>query len=190
LQRAGAGPPERTWTLGGIAIDQVSKYKYLGVVYQEDGSWQAHAKGACKDASSLWVLEATAVMQQSADKGQTAHGSDLHLFRSCMAWVTTKAVKDKMSAVVKKSPQHSSPASRDCSSDVLYGDTGLLPPVYSLMLPNCVGSTDQNMEAGRWPKEALRFSFEGSRGVGRPKVGTDWCGNVKSITEQIQHTLI
>jgi hypothetical protein len=37
--------------------------------------------------------------------------------------------------------------------------------------------------------EALRFSFEGSRGVGRPKVGTDWCGNVKSITEQIQHTL-
>jgi hypothetical protein len=60
--------------------------------------------------------------------------------------------------------------------------------MYSLMLPNCVGSTDaQNMEAGRWPKEALRFSFEGSRGVG-PKVGTDWC-NVKSITEQIQHTL-
>jgi hypothetical protein len=32
-------------------------------------------------------------------------------------------------------------------------------------------------------KEALRFSFEGSRGG--PKVGTDWCGNVKSITEQI-----
>jgi hypothetical protein len=26
-------------------------------------------------------------------------------------------------------------------------------------------------------KEALRFSFEGSRGVGRPKV--NWCGNVK-----------
>jgi hypothetical protein len=31
--------------------------------------------------------------------------------------------------------------------------------------------------------------IRGSRGVGRPKVGTDWCGNVKSITEQIQHTL-
>jgi hypothetical protein len=61
---------------------------------------------------------------------------------------------------------------RDCSSDVLYGDTGLLPPVYSLMLPNC-GSTDAvEHGAGRWPKEALRFSFEGSRGVGRPKVGT------------------
>jgi hypothetical protein len=43
-------------------------------------------------------------MQQSADKGQTAHGSDLHLFRGHV-WRgsgTTKAVKDKMSAVVKK----------------------------------------------------------------------------------------
>jgi hypothetical protein len=34
-----------------------------------------------------------------------------------------------------------------------------------------------------------RVLIRGSRGVGRPKVGTDWCGNVKSITEQIQHTL-
>jgi hypothetical protein len=41
---------------------------------------QAHAKGACK-AGSLWVLEATAVMQQFADKGQTAHGSDFIYFR-------------------------------------------------------------------------------------------------------------
>jgi hypothetical protein len=129
------------WTLGGIAIDQVSKYKYLGVVYQEDGSWQAHAQGAAK-MQAAWVLEATAVMQQSADKGQTAHGSDLHLFRGHV-WRgsdTTKAVKDKMSAVVKLS-QHSSPASRDCSSDVLYGTLGYFHPVYSLML-NCVGSTD------------------------------------------------
>jgi hypothetical protein len=42
------------------------------------------------------------------------------------------------------------------------------------------------MEAGRWPKEALRFSFEGSW-CGRP--GWARTGNVKSITEQIQHTL-
>jgi hypothetical protein len=41
---------------------------------------------------------------QSADKGQTAHGSDLHLFRGHV-WRgrdTTKAVKDKMSAVRKQ----------------------------------------------------------------------------------------
>jgi hypothetical protein len=61
---------------------------------------------------------------------------------------------------------------------------GILP--ISLMLPNRAGSTCQNDEVGRWPKrEAPAISLRW-----RPaKVGTDWCGNVKSITEQIQHTL-
>jgi hypothetical protein len=85
-----------------------------------------------------------------------------------------------MSAVVKKALRSILALHpRDCSSDVLYGDTGLLPPG---VLIDAAKLCCQNMEAGRWPKEALRFSFEGSRGVGRPKVGTDWCGNVKSIT--------
>jgi hypothetical protein len=114
-------------------------------------------------------------MQQSADKGQTAHGSDLHLFRGHV-WRgsvdTTKAVKDKMSAVVKKALRSILALHpRDCSSDVLYGDTGLLPPGVLIDAAKlCWQHRCQNMEAGRWPKEALRFSFEGSRGVGRPKV--------------------
>jgi hypothetical protein len=66
---------------------------------------KAHAK-----MQALRVLEATAVMQQSADKGQTAHGSDLHLFRGHV-WRGKcghdKAVKDKMSAVVRSSPPSS-----------------------------------------------------------------------------------
>jgi hypothetical protein len=111
-------------------------------------------KGACKDASSLWVLEATAVMQQSADKGQTAHGSDLHLFRGHV-WRgsvdTTKAVKDKMSAVVKKALRSILALHpRDCSSDVLYGDTGL-PPGVLIDAAKLCWHRCQNMEAGRWP---------------------------------------
>jgi hypothetical protein len=114
-----------------------------------------------------------------ADKGQTAHGSDLHLFRGHVWRGRHEAVKDKMSAVVKKALRSILALHpRDCSSDVLYGDTGL-PPGYSLMLPNCVGSTDARTWRLADGPEALRFSFEGSRGVGRPKVGTDWCGNVK-----------
>jgi hypothetical protein len=65
-------------------------------------------------------------MQQS-DTGQTAHGSDLHLFRGHVwrgSGDTTKAVKDKMSAVVKKALRSILALHpRDCSSDVLYGDT-------------------------------------------------------------------
>jgi hypothetical protein len=100
---------------------------------------------------------------------------------ACMARKcdTTKAVKDKMSAVVKKALRSILALHpRDCSSDVLYGDT--TSTRCSLMLPNCAGSTD----ARTWrpmAQEALRFSFEGSRGVGRPKVGTDWCGNVNPL---------
>jgi hypothetical protein len=88
----------------------------------------------------------------------------------------------------ESSPQHSSHHPETALLTFCTGTLGYFHPVYSLMLPNCVGTDLENMEAGRWPKEALRFSFEGSRGVSRPKVGTDWCGNVKSITEQIQHT--
>jgi hypothetical protein len=130
------------WTLGGIAIDQVSKYKYPGVVYQEDGSWQAHAQGAAKMQAAM-VLEATAVMQQSADKGQTALMVQTFIYSAVMYGAevdTTKAVKDKMSAVVKLS-----------SILALHPETALLTfctghwatsTGYSLMLPNCVGSTD------------------------------------------------
>jgi hypothetical protein len=80
-------------------------------------------------------------MQQSADKGQTAHGSDLHLVPVIWrgSWDTTKAVKDKMSAVEESSRSTLHP---DCSSDVRTGTLGYFHPVYSLMLPNCVGSTD------------------------------------------------
>jgi hypothetical protein len=66
------------------------------------------------------------------------------------------------------------------------GTLGYFHLVYSLMLP-VLAAQMQTWRLADGPRR-LRFSFEGSRGVGRPKVGTDWCGNVKSITEQIQHT--
>jgi hypothetical protein len=91
------------WTLGGIAIDQVSKYKYLGVVYQEDGSWQAHAQRRCKAKpmgtgghccrSSLPTK--VRLLVQTFIYSAVMYGAEV--------WDTTKAVKDKMSAVVKLS---------------------------------------------------------------------------------------
>jgi hypothetical protein len=53
-------------------------------------------------------------MQQSADKGQTAHG-ETFIYPVVMArkWGLTKAIKDK-DVSGQKAPQHSSPASRDC----------------------------------------------------------------------------
>jgi hypothetical protein len=139
LQRAGEGP-ERLDTRHHI--DQVSKYKYLGVVYQEDGSWQAHAQKALKDASSLWVLEATAVMQQSADRSTVLMVQTFISSMNHVAQGHDEAVKDKMSAVVKKALRilalhPETPLLTFCT-----GTLGYFHPVYSLMLPNCVGSTD------------------------------------------------
>jgi hypothetical protein len=64
-----------------------------------------HTRKGAWNASSLWVLEATAVMQQSADKGRLLMVQTF-IYSAVMygaeVWDTTKAVKDKMSAVVKK----------------------------------------------------------------------------------------
>jgi hypothetical protein len=128
----------------------------------------------------------TSVMQQSADKVRLLMVQTF--IYSAVVWrgsVRHDEGGQRQDVSGRKALR--SPASRTALLTFCRGHWAT-STVYSLMLPNCVGRIS-NMEAGRWPKEALRFSFEGSRGVGRPKVGTDWCGNVKSITEQIQHTL-
>jgi hypothetical protein len=104
--------------------------------------------------------------------------------RSCMASVGHDEGGQRQDVSGRKKALRSILAlhPRDCSSDVLYGDTGLLPPGVLDAAKLCWQHRSPE-HGGRWPKEALRFSFEGSRGVGRPKVGTDWCGNVKSITD-------
>jgi hypothetical protein len=122
-------------------------------------------------------------------QGQTAHGSDLHHSLTIMygSGVWNRTVGQDNQRREEKLSQHSSPASRDCSSGVLYGTLGYFHPVYS-MLPNCAGSTDaRTWRLADVPKEAA-ILIRGSRGGRRPKVEHGLVGNVKSITEQIQHT--
>jgi hypothetical protein len=87
--------------------------------------------------------------------------------RSCMArkWDTTKAVKDKMSAVVKKALRSSILAlhPRD-SPDVLYGDTAT-----STRLIDAAKLCWQHRCQNRLARGEALFSFEVA-GVGRPKV--------------------
>jgi hypothetical protein len=142
-------------------------------------------KGACRCKQPSVVLEATAVMRQSPTKVNCFHGSTLHLFpRSCMARKcgTTRAVKeDKMSAVALRSILACIP--RLLLQTFCTGTLGYFHPVYSLMLPNCVGSTDAKW---RLADEGAAILIRGSRGVGGLRVGTDWCGN-ESITEHPAH---
>jgi hypothetical protein len=116
--------------------------------------------------------------QQSADKGQTAHGSDLHLFRGHVwrgVWKDTTKVKDKMSAVVKALRSILAHI-RDCSSDVLYGTLGYFHGVF-VMLPNCW--QHRSLEHGGWPMaQGAAILIRGVAVVSAGlKVSTDWCGN-------------
>jgi hypothetical protein len=108
-------------------------------------------------------------MQQSADKGQTAPVQTFICTRGRMARKCGTRRRSKTSAVVKKALRSIQPCTRDCSSDVLYGDTGLLPPGVLIDAAKLLAA---QTEHGGWPmaQERLRFSFEGSRGVGRAKV--------------------
>jgi hypothetical protein len=85
---------------------------------------------------------------------------------------TTKAVKDKMSAVVKKALRSILALHpRDCSSDVLYGDT---TSTRWPLMPNCVQHRCQNMELADGPRR--RAILIRGYGVGRPVARTG--GNV------------
>ena len=42
------------WTLGGVTIEQASTHEYLGVVFQEDGSWGAHAQKALSKMEAVY----------------------------------------------------------------------------------------------------------------------------------------
>jgi hypothetical protein len=99
------------WTLGGIAIDQVSKYKYLGVVYQEDGS-AGTRKRRLQRCGSLWVLEATAHAAVSPTKVRLLMVQTF-IYSAVMygAEVWEGGQRQDVSGRKESSPQHSSPAS-------------------------------------------------------------------------------
>jgi hypothetical protein len=171
------------WTLGGIAIDQVSASKYPGVVYQEDGSWQAYRQKALAKMKQPMGTEATKLTCSSLPTKVRLFMVQTFIYSAVMYGAevdTTKAVKDKMSAVVKKALRSIlSPASPRLLFDVP-GDTGLLHPVYSLMpLQTVLAATTEH---GGWPMaQGGNDSHSRVAGVGRPKVGTDWCGNVNPL---------
>jgi hypothetical protein len=100
-RRRTAGTPGH---LGGIAIDQVSKYKYPGVVPGRRIMAGTRAKALAKmqaaygywrplSCSSL-PTKVRLLMVQTFIYSAVMYGAEV--------WDTTKAVKDKMSAVVKK----------------------------------------------------------------------------------------
>jgi hypothetical protein len=108
IQRAGAGPPEH---LDTRSPHQVSTYKYPGVVYQEDGSWQYAQRRSqrCKQPRGTGGhLPRAAVCRQRSDCSWFDSSTRGHVWRG-----GTRRRRSKTRDVSgrKESSQHSSPAS-------------------------------------------------------------------------------
>jgi hypothetical protein len=122
------------------------------------GTSRSKALKRCKPGTG-----ATAGMQQqSADKGRLlmvqTSSTRGHVWRGS---VTPKAVKDKMSAVVKKAPAFP-PASETALLTFCTGTLGYFHPVYFIDCQTVLAA--QMPEHGGWPMaHEARFSFEGSR---------------------------
>jgi hypothetical protein len=141
-----------------------------------------------QDASSLWVLE-TAVMQQSADKVRLLMVQTF-IYSAVMygAGVGHDEGGQRQDVSGRKKLSSLALHPRDCSSDVLYGDTGLLPP--GVLIDAAKLCWQQISRTWRLADGPRRRCDSHSR-VAVVSAGlrwADWCGNVKSITEQIQHT--
>jgi hypothetical protein len=109
-----AGEERRNaWTPGGIAIDQVSKYKYLGVVYQEDGSWQAHAQRLAKMQAAYGYWRPLLSCSSLPTKVDCSWFRPSSIPRSCMRKCghDEGGQRQDVSGRKESSPQHSSPAS-------------------------------------------------------------------------------
>jgi hypothetical protein len=173
-----------TWNLNGHILTQVESYKYLGVWFTEDGSWDLHTSKALskmRSALGYWKpllscqrlsVNARAMMIQTLVYSAGLYG--------CEVWATTRAMRDSFD-VVAKDAIRAVMGLRWCetTSDALFMDMGLLAP--SLVMDaskQCYLRHLEKLSEDRWCKTALTCRFEGVRAPGRPRAGANWLGEV------------
>ena len=184
-----------TWTLDGRTLLQVQSYKYLGVWFSENRSWDLHASKALakmRAALGYWrpllcchgiPIKIRAMMIQTFIYSSVLFGSEvwsaLQVNRRCYDIVAKEAMRAVMGLRCS-----------EVASDVLFADMGLLPP--SLLMDankQCYSLHLSNLQGTRWCKMAKARCFPGHRAVGRPRVGANWQREVQKFSEDICHDL-
>jgi hypothetical protein len=191
-------PPElrtHTWTLNGLPLSQVDTYKYLGVWFTEDFTWELHASkalGKMRAALGYWKpllscqrlpLNARAMMVQTLIYSSGLYG--------CEVWAATSAMRDSFDVVAKDAIRSVMGLHRcEASSDALFSDMGLLAP--SLLIDaakQCYLRHLESLSDERWCKAAVACRFDGLRSAGRPRVGTNWLSDVQKCSQGICYDL-
>ena len=184
-----------TWTLDGHTLLQVQSYKYLGVWFSENGSWDLHAsKALAKMRTALGysrpllschciLIKIRVMMIQPFIYSSVLFGNEvwsaLQVNRRCFDVVAKEAIQAVMGLQCS-----------EVASDVLFPDMGLLPPS-RLMDANkqCCSQHLSNLQGTRWCKMAKASCFPGHRAAGRQRVGANWQREVQKFSEDICYNL-
>jgi hypothetical protein len=183
------------WTMDGHTLSQVESFKYLGVWFSENGSWDLHASKALakmRSALGYWKpllachrlpIKIRVMMIQTFIYSSVLYGSEVwdtsEVNRRCFDVVAKDAIRAVMGLQC-----------HEVASDILFTDTGLLPPS-SLMdaAKLCYNKRLVRLQPTRWCKQARVCHFYGHRRLGRPRVGVNWLADVQKLSGDICHTL-
>lgn len=186
---------QTSWTMDGHTLSQVESFKYLGVWFSENGSWDLHASkalGKMKAALGYWrpllachriPIRTRTMMMQTLIYSSGLYGSEV--------WSTPVATRQCFDVVAKDAIRTIMGLHRhEVASDVLFADIGILPP--SMLMDaakQCYHRHLFGLLPARWCKQAGVCHFYGHRQVGRPRAGTNWQGEVQKVRGDMCHDL-
>jgi hypothetical protein len=189
--QAAGESPLHAWSLGGALIAQVASIKYLGVWFNESGSWDLHydkALAKMKRALGYWrpllschrlAIQIRLLLLQTFVYSAALYGSEV--------WSATREKLGAFDVVVKKAVRSIMGLRRsEVGSDALLLDAGLTAPSRLVMVNKlCYQKHLNGLDAGRWCRQALACAFGGARSVGRPRAGANWVGEVHRSAKDV-----
>lgn len=177
------------------AIEQVQSFQYLGVIFSSHGGWEAHARhviSKMNKASAFWKpLLACAhlptrirlLMVYTFIYSATMYAGEV--------WEPTQALSQKIDNIAKAAIRQVLRISvRDCTSEVLFADTGLLPPSALRLAAKLTWRRRISaMDDDRWVKKVSNCKFQGQQRAGRLRSGTEWEKGLSLASEDVQRLL-
>jgi exonuclease III len=184
-----------TFTMCGQTLERVTTFKYLGIWFSEKGNWDDHTKYVLQrmnQAFCAWYPIFRCERLPVRVRLMMVRTFIYTAVQYCSSsWEPTKIVAEKMDTVARKALRvifklHP----KDVNGEVLFGDSGMLPPSLLIQASKLVWNERiLKLPQERWISSQNKVAMVGSRGVGRPMVGTNWQQSVSQILSNIRHHL-
>ena len=126
------GHPESVFTMRGVQLQAVQTFKYLGIYFHQDCTWNDHiqyVRGRMNKAVGMWlpVLQCH-YLPASVRIGLAYTFVYTHALYGAEAWAAPRNELAKMDAISKAAPRVVFGLHQfDCHAVILFADCGLLP---------------------------------------------------------------